>query len=273
MCTRHEHSLFERQTLSKFADSAPTHVGEVKIGLQRREGIRLDLVRHGVDLEGRLRGIRKSTLGAFAPRSQGTISCRVRLSAPRRFHLTHVGLDEQEVTVNDAASHAVQRHSTHAHLLPRSTPRLLPLSSSCCHVSPATRSASADPSSAAARFLLNLSASALQLLPDMQLSGVRLRTRARHPVLPQLACFSARVGHTSATFRSLTALARPALCDVVAASCHFFHLCSFPSLLRLTVICPPTPQINSSISHHDFPFVEWSAQCCSSGTRFIFTSS
>ena len=54
-------------------------------------------------------------------------------------------------------------------------------------------------------------------------------------------------------------------------SFHFFHPCSFPWLLIPTVICPPTPRVSSSISHHDFPFVKWSAKMCTPGTRFIFT--
>ena len=39
----------------------------------------------------------------------------------------------------------------------------------------------------------------------------------------------------------------------------------FPLLLQLTHCHLPS---NSSTSHHDFPFVMWSATCCSAGTRF-----
>ena len=36
-------------------------------------------------------------------------------------------------------------------------------------------------------------------------------------------------------------------------------------------ICSRNRQINSSISHHDVSFVNWSAKCCSPGKRFILT--
>ena len=53
--------------------------------------------------------------------------------------------------------------------------------------------------------------------------------------------------------------------------CHFFHLCSFRFSLIQTVVSLPTSRRNSSLSHHEFSIVKWSAKCWSPGARFIFT--
>ena len=109
----------------------------------------------------------------------------------------------------------------------------------------------------------------LQLLPGIQLSGVRLRTRGRlqffnsaqvfqrcsDPPLPAGRLVPSRPSHVP-THARLIPRGR-------YLPCHIFHLGSLPLLVIVTVICPPTPRINSSISHHDFPFVKWSAKCCS----------
>ena len=141
--------------------------------------------------------------------------------------------------------------------LPLPLPRVLPPSA-------ATALPVLPPSAAAALILLTcllLGATlTLQLLPDIQLSGVRLRTRARFHFSTALRFSSANGTPSPPSARRLVP-SRPSHVPPRARliprgrylPCHIFHLGSFPLLVIVTVICPPTPRINSSISHHDFP--------------------